>query len=82
MKNKGLPTVLFVAALMFSPLVAGAQSTYTLTNGEVNLVAGLTNLTSATAINTVNQSVGVDYITDGSWSTGIANLGGSGSNTN
>jgi len=45
----------------------------------LNLVAGLTNLTSATAINAVNQSVGIDYITDSSWSaTGIGNLGSGG----
>lgn len=76
MKNKSLPTVLFVAALVFNPLVAGAQSTYTTMNGEVNLLAGLTNLTSVTAINTINQSVGISYITDSSWSaTGIENLG-------
>ena len=68
--------VLLAAAFVFSPLGASAQSTYTTTNGEVNLVAGLTNLSSTTAINSTNQSVGIDYITDGSWSaTGIANLG-------
>jgi hypothetical protein len=47
----------------------------------LSLVAGLTNLTSVTAINANfgNQSVGIDYITDSSWSaTGIANLGSSG----
>jgi hypothetical protein len=75
MNPKHLFTAL-VAAAVLTPLVAGAQSTYTLTNGEVNLVAGLTNLTSVTAINAVNQSVGIDYITDSSWSaTGIGNLG-------
>jgi len=74
-KAKQLLTALVAAAVLF-PLVAGAQSTYTTTNGEVNLVAGLTNLTSVTAINANNQSVGIDYITDSSWSaTGIANLG-------
>jgi hypothetical protein len=79
MKNKSLPTVLLAAALMFSPLVASAQSTYTTANGELSLVAGLTNLTSVTAIGTTNQSVGINYITDSSWSaTGIANLGSSG----
>jgi hypothetical protein len=79
MKNKSLPTVSLVAALMFSPLVAIAQSTYTTPSGELNLVAGLTNLTSVTAIGTTNQSVGINYITDSSWSaTGIANLGSSG----
>jgi hypothetical protein len=75
MNPKHLFTAL-VAAAVLTPLVAGAQSTYTLTNGEVNLVAGLTNLTSITAIGTTNQSVGINYITDSSWSaTGIANLG-------
>jgi hypothetical protein len=69
---------LLVAAVGFSPLVASAQSTYTTLNGTVNLVAGLTNLTSVTAINTTNQTVGIAYITDGSWSTGIANLGAAG----
>ena len=79
MKNKGLPTVLLAGALMFSPLVASAQSTYTTANGELSLVAGLTNLTDVTAIGTTNQSVGINYITDSSWSaTGIANLGSSG----
>lgn len=53
-----------------------AATTYTTLNGEVNLVAGLTNLTSATAIGVTNQSVGISYITDSSWSTGIENLGG------
>ena len=68
-----------LAFLLASPFSASAQSTYTLTNGEVNLVAGLTNLTTVTAINATNQSVGIDYITDSSWSaTGIANLGSSG----
>lgn len=52
------------------------QSTYTTTNGTVNLFAGLTNLTSATAINTTNQATGISYITDPFWSTtGILNLG-------
>lgn len=69
----------FAAALL--PLGLFAQSTYTTTNGTVNLVAGLTNLTSFTAINTTNQSVGIDYITDSSWSTTIANLGGIGNGT-
>ena len=64
------------AFLLASPFSASAQSTYTLTNGEVNLVAGLTNLTTVTAINATNQSVGIDYITDSSWSaTGISDLG-------
>ena len=63
-------------AVAFLPLGAFAQSTYTTTNGTVNLVAGLTNLTSATAINTTNQAVGISYITDSSWSTtGVLNLG-------
>lgn len=76
MKIKGLPMVLVAAAFVFTPLGASAQSTYTTTNGEVNLVAGLTNLTSATAINTTNQSVGIQYLTDDSWSgTGVLNLG-------
>lgn len=68
--------IALIAAAVLTPLVADAQSTYTLTNGEVMLVAGLTDLTSATAISTVNQSVGIDFITDSSWSTtGIVNLG-------
>jgi hypothetical protein len=66
---------LLVAAVGFGPLVASAQSTYTTLNGTVNLVAGLTNLTSATAINTTNQSLGIQYITDSSWSTAIGSLG-------
>ncbi|MGA1124939.1 MAG: PEP-CTERM sorting domain-containing protein [Chthoniobacterales bacterium] len=76
MKKHILPLALSVAAVVFSPLRADAQSTYTTTNGEVNLIAGLTNLSSATAINTTNQATGISYITDSSWSTGIANLGG------
>lgn len=79
MNRPTIPFVLLIAAVVFSPLRVGAQSTYTTTNGTVNLVAGLTNLTSVTAINTTNQAVGISYITDGSWSTGIANLGGVGS---
>lgn len=79
MKKKGLPVVLVAAAFVFSPLGVSAQSTYTTTNGTVNLIAGLTNLSSTTAINSTNQSVGIDYITDSSWSaTGIANLGNQG----
>ena len=81
MKVKHFLFALITATVLF-PLVAGAAliyPTYTTTNGEVNLVAGLTNLSSVTAIGTVNQSVGIDYITDSSWSaTGIANLGSSG----
>ncbi len=76
MKKIPIAIALLIAAVVFSPLVASAQSTYTTLNGTVNLVAGLTNLTSVTAINTPNQAVGISYITDGSWSTGIANLGG------
>lgn len=79
MKKMKLPIVLLVAALSAIPRGASAQSTYTTTNGTVNLFAGLTNLSSATAINTTNQSVGIGYITDGSWSTGILNLGAVGS---
>jgi hypothetical protein len=75
MKKSILLLTLFVAAVVFGPLRADAQSTYTTTNGTVNLVAGLTNLTSTTAIGVTNQSVGIDYITDSSWSTGIENLG-------
>jgi hypothetical protein len=66
---------LLVAAVGFSPLVASAQSTYTTVNGSVNLVAGLTNLTSTTAFNTINQATAIQYITDGSWSTGVINIG-------
>jgi hypothetical protein len=75
MKKSFLLLALFVPAVVFSPLRADAQSTYTTTNGTVNLVVGLTNLSSATAIGVTNQSVGIDYITDSSWSTGIENLG-------
>jgi len=71
---------LLLTLLLAGALPASAQSTYTTTNGEVNLIAGLTNLTSATAINTTNQSVGIDYITDSSWSTGVINLGTSSTN--
>jgi hypothetical protein len=78
MKPKHLLTALVAAAGLF-PLVAGAALIYPTANGELNLVAGLTNLTSVTAIGTTNQSVGINYITDSSWSaTGIANLGSSG----
>jgi len=80
MKNSILRLTLFVAAAVFSPLRADAQSTYTTTNGTVNLLAGLTNLSIATAINTTNQATGISYITDSSWSTGIANLGTSSPN--
>jgi hypothetical protein len=80
MKKSILLITLFVAAVVFGPLRADAQSTYTTTNGTVNLLAGLTNLSSATAINTTNQATGISYITDSSWSTtGIENLGGSSS---
>ena len=41
----------------------------------MNLIAGLTNLTSATAFNTSNQATAIQYITDGSWSTGVGNSG-------
>jgi len=75
MKKSILRLTLFVAAVVLGPLRADAQSTYTTTNGTVNLLAGLTNLSSATAIGVTNQSVGIDYITDSSWSTGIENLG-------
>jgi len=79
MKKIPLGIALLVAGVAFSPLVATAQSTYTTLNDTLNLVAGLTNLTSVTAIGTTNQSVGINYITDSSWSaTGIANLGSSG----
>ena len=67
---------LLLTLLLAGALPASAQSTYTTTNGEVNLVAGLSNLTSFTAIGVTNQSIGIDYITDSSWSTGIENLGG------
>ena len=76
MKKSILRLTLFAAAIVFGPLRADAQSTYTTTNGTVNLLAGLTSLSSATAINTTNQATGISYITDSSWSTGIANLGG------
>ncbi len=66
---------LLLTLLLAGALPASAQSTYTTTNGEVNLVAGLSNLTSFTAIGVTNQSTGIDYITDSSWSTGIENLG-------
>ena len=69
--------VLALAALLASTFHASAQSTYTTTNGTVNLVAGLTNLTSATAFNTTNQATAIQYITDGSWSTGVGNIGAS-----
>jgi hypothetical protein len=42
-----------------------ATTTYTTLNGDVNLT-GLTNLTSATALNSTNQSVSIDYLTDSS----------------
>ena len=76
MKKHILPLALSVAAVVFSPLRADAQSTYTTTNGTVNLIAGLTSLSSFTAINDItNQAAGITYITDNSWSTGIINLG-------
>jgi hypothetical protein len=76
MKKIPLALALLVAAVAFSPLGARAQSTYTTLNGTVNLVAGLTNLTSFEAISTSpNLSTGIQFITDGSWSTGIQNLG-------
>ena len=76
MKKNILPLALSVAAVVFSPLRADAQSTYTTTNGTVNLIAGLTSLSSFTAINDItNQAAGITYITDNSWSTGIINLG-------
>lgn len=75
MNRLTIPFALLIAAVVFTPLRVGAQSTYTTTNGTLNLVAGLTNLTSATAINPTNQSVGIDYLTDSSFSTGIVDLG-------
>jgi hypothetical protein len=76
MEKIPLALALLVAAVAFSPLGARAQSTYTTLNGTVNLIAGLANLSSATAINTTNQATGISYITDSSWSTtGIENLG-------
>jgi hypothetical protein len=72
MKLPILVTAFAAVTLAFS--VQGA--TYTTLNGEVNLVAGLTSLTSDSAINATNQSTGVQFITDNSWATGIFNLGG------
>lgn len=77
MNQKILPVILgwMTASAVQS---ASATTTYTTLSGEVNLVAGLTNLSSSTAINPTNQATGIDLITDDSWSTGIANLGGGG----
>jgi hypothetical protein len=63
-------------------LIAGSAhaGTYTTLTETLNLVAGLSNLTDASAINTTNQATGVGYITDDYWSTGITNLGANGSN--
>jgi len=75
MKKIPLPIALLVAAVAFSPLGTQAQSTYTTLNGSVNLIAGLANLTSTTVIHPTNQATAIDYITDGSWSTGLLNMG-------
>lgn len=74
MKNKSL----WIAglALAASASAAFATNTYTTLTGSVDLVAGLTNLSSSTAIGSTNQSVGINFITDDTWLTGIANLGG------
>ena len=56
-----------------------ATTTYTTLNGDVILIAGLSNLTSATALNSINQSISIDYLTDSSWdTTGVVNIGSSG----
>ena len=65
---------LFFAGLSVAPALA--DTTYTTLGGPVNLVAGLDNLTVTTAINTTNQAVGIQAITDSSWSTAVFNLGG------
>ncbi len=80
MKKSSIILALLVVA---GPFRASAQSTYTTTNGTVNLIAGLTNLTSVTAITTTNQATGISYITDSSWeTTGVANIGVAGMTTN
>lgn len=70
-----LNTVL-VFFFAFAVAKVSADTTYTTLGGPVNLVAGLNNLTANTAINTINQAVGIQAITDDSWSTAIFNLGG------
>ncbi len=65
---------LLLAAALFAPSRADAQATYTTTNGTVELVAGLTNLTDTSAINNTTETIN-SLITDDSWSTGILNLG-------
>lgn len=60
----------------FAVATVSADTTYTTLAGPVNLVAGLSNLTVNTAINTTNQAVGIQAITDNSWSTAVFNLGG------
>lgn len=60
----------------FAVATVSADTTYTTLAGPVNLMAGLSNLTVNTAINTTNQAVGIQAITDNSWSTAIFNLGG------
>lgn len=65
----------------FAVATVSADTTYTTLAGPVNLVAGLSNLTVNTAINTTNQAAGIQAITDNSWSTSVFNLGGGPSNT-
>jgi hypothetical protein len=74
MKNQRALAALLLAAAFFAPSRAYAQATYTTTNGTVELVAGLTNLTATSAINNTTQTIN-NLITDDSWSTGILNLG-------
>jgi hypothetical protein len=78
MAMRYLPILAILFGAAVQPLTASV--TYTTLDGEVNLIAGLSNLTTTTAIGTTNQSVGISYITDSSWSTGIENLGGLSSN--
>jgi hypothetical protein len=67
--------LLLLSASLALAASAQGQSTYMTLDGPVNLVAGLTGLTSATAINTTNQQIGITALTDNSWSTGVANVG-------
>lgn len=69
------PTLL----LLLAAATAAAQSTYTTTQGTVNLAAGLTTLTDASAINPNATATHLGYITDSSWAdTGILNIGAAG----
>lgn len=74
MKNQRALAALLLAAAILAPSRAYAQATYTTTNGTVELVAGLTNLTDTSAINNTTATIN-NLITDDSWSTGILNLG-------